>query len=159
MRLIVAIGLFFTMSACSGGTGSLGRLNPFTWFGGAAAQTQGAKLTLAPSRGYGFAADTRPLVDQITSLSLEKTATGILVRATALTPAQGFHSADLVRVTASGSSEITLQFRARSPGNVTDAGPPHLRELVAVYPLSTAQLHGIRRITVIAARNSRSARP
>ncbi|MEE9388893.1 MAG: hypothetical protein V3U96_09800 [Paracoccaceae bacterium] len=160
MRHILAIGLALTTSACSGGgsAGSASSLNPFNWFNGAAQQGQSTARTLAPSRGYGIAVDTRPLLDQITSLKIEKTATGAIVRATGLAPAQGYHSADLVLSGPTQSGQVTFQFRARPPSQQTAVGPAHLREIVAAYFLSHAQLAGIRRINVAAQRNSVTAR-
>ncbi|MGR3292067.1 MAG: hypothetical protein ACU0C9_12855 [Paracoccaceae bacterium] len=164
MRLILIIGIFLSMSACSGGGsagsgGSIGSLNPFNWFGAGGGQQQGAALSLAPRRGYPAVVDTRPLVDQITALTVEKTATGVIVTATALTPSQGYHSAGLFIVASDRSDEITVLFRARPPVQVTRIGPSHLREITAGLALSAAQIRGVRRVIVVAERNSRTVRP
>ncbi|MEE9428140.1 MAG: hypothetical protein V3V25_08345 [Paracoccaceae bacterium] len=163
MRIFLGIGLCITLAACSGGgssgsAGSVSSLNPFNWFQGNRS-TQSNVKSLAPRRGYGFVVDTRPLVDQITGVSIDKTATGAIIRVTALTPAQGFHSAGLIIVGPQQTGQVTLQFRARPPVSPTAVGPVHLRELVVGKSLSRAQLLGIRRINIIAQRNSRTVRP
>jgi len=158
VRKFLAIGIMLVLGACAGGNpGSLGNLNPFNWFGGGN-QRAAAPESLLPARAV-FVVDSRAMVDQITGLSVEKTPTGAIVRATALTPAQGYYNAGLVVVASARAGDLTLQFRARPPGQTTAIGPPHLRELVVGYALSTAQVRGIRRIHVVAARNSRSVNP
>jgi len=158
LRVFLAIGLTFTLTACAGGTGSLANFNPFNLFRSAGAQNPRTIQTLAPGRGYGFAVDNRPMVDQIIALSIEKTAAGAILRATAVTPTLGYHSADLVLVASDSTGEIAFQFRARPPAQTTAATSPGLREIVAAVFLNTAQLRGIRRLTVNAARNSRTIR-
>ncbi len=159
MRYLLALGIVCTLASCSGGGGSEGKLNPFNWFKNDRAQNQNEIRTLAPGRGYGFATETRPMVDQVTALSIEKTATGAIIRATALTPTQGYHSADLVLMPSTKAGEVSFQFRARPPAQPFRTGPTHLREIVVGFAISQAQLRGIRRINIIAARNSRSIRP
>ncbi len=158
MRIYPAFGLVILLAGCSGG-GSLGSLNPFNWFKNTGNASQsGAALTLAPRRGYTAVTDTRPLIDQITGLSIDKTASGAIIRATGLAPAQGYHSADLVLVSAI-SGELTYEFRTRAPGTVLRIGSERLREIIAGTHLSQSQLRGVRRIRVVAAQNSRTARP
>ncbi len=166
MRFILAISLVTTLAACSGGGGtgsasSMASLNPFNWFGNRAATPGNAAGTpsLAPRRGYLKVVDTRPLIDQITALAAEKTASGVILRATGLAPSEGYHSADLVVVASAKAGELVFEFRARPPASAARIGPAHLRELVAGAHLTRAQLIGIRIIRVIAGRNSRSVRP
>ncbi len=158
MRIYPVFALIFILTGCSGG-GSLGNLNPLNWFKNTKNTAQsGSALTLAPHNGYTVIADSRPLIDQITGLSIDKTASGVIVRATGLAPGQGYHSADLILVSAI-SGELAYEFRARAPGTVLAIGPVHLREIVAGIHLSQSQLRGVRRIRVIAVQNSRTARP
>ena len=166
MRFILAISMVMTLAACAGGSStgsasSMANLNPFNWFGGRGAPSRDAAGTpsLAPARGYVQIVDTRPLIDQITALAAEKTASGVILRATGLAPSEGYHSADLVAVASANSGELVFEFRARPPANVARIGPTRLRELVAGVHLTRAQLIGIRIVRVVAGRNSRSIRP
>ena len=166
MRIVLALILVTTVAACSGGGGtgsasSVSSLNPFNWFGGGNA-TPGADdraLSLAPARGYAQAVDTRPLISQITALSADKTASGVIIRATGLAPAQGYHSAGLVAVASPNARELVFEFRARPPQRTARIGPVRLRELVAGVHLTRAQLVGIRTVRIIAGQNSRTVRP
>jgi len=163
VRKFLAIGVMLVLGACAGGNsggsaGSLGNLNPFNWFRGAE-QAPTAPASLLPRRGRAVVVDSRPMIDQITALSVEKTTTGAIVRATGLAEAQGFYQAGLVVVDSARPDDLTLQFRARPPGQTKAIGPPHLRELVVGYTLSAEQVRGIRRIHVVAMRNSRSVNP
>jgi len=162
VRKILAIGGMLVLGACAGGNpggsaGSLGNLNPFNWFRGGD-QRAAVPESLLPARAV-FVVDSRAMVDQITGISVEKTPTGAIVRATGLAPAQGYFNAGLVVVASARNGDLTLQFRARPPGQTTAIGPPHLRKLVVGYALSAAQVRGIRRIHVVAMRNSRSVNP
>jgi len=160
VRIILAFGLVLSVAACSGGgRGSLASLNPINWFGGGQNAAGGQAQSLAPRRGYGVAVDTRPPVDQITALEVEPTASGVIVRATALPPSDGFYDAGLVQVAFQNSRELRYEFRARPPAQVVRIGAPLQRQIIAAVHLTKAQLTGIRRIVVTAQRNSRSARP
>jgi len=162
VRPFLALALMSILSACApGGAGSIGSLNPFNWFGGGAAgQNQPAgPQSLAPRVGYGFVTDTRPLVGQITGLTIERTLSGAIVRATVQAPGRGYYNAALVAVASQNPAQLTLQFRALPPGQTVQPGAPQLRQLVAAVQLSRAQLRGIRTIQVVGAGNSRTIRP
>ncbi len=159
MRLFVVFGFMLGLAACSGGGGSLGNFNLANWFSGGGAQSATAvRRSLAPRRGYAAYVETRPLIAQVSGLWVDKTSSGAIVRATGLAPHQGFHSADLVIAKSSRKGVLTFEFRAQPPGSATSGGPAYLREITAGTFLSHAQLNGIRRIRVIAAQNSRTAR-
>ena len=166
MRFVLAILLVTTLAACSGSgsagsAGSMASLNPFNWFGNRNGTPADAARTptLAPARGYVQAVDTRPLIDQITALVAEKTASGVIFRATGLAPSEGYHSAELVAIASAKTNELVYEFRARPPKNRVRIGPTRLREVVAGVHLTRARLMGIRVVRVIAGRNSRSVRP
>ena len=146
--------------------GSLGSLNPFTWFGGnraaessGTAQTEPGARSLAPRRGYVQVIDTRPMIDQITAMSVERTPAGVIVHATGLPPTQGFHSADLVAVRSANPGELAFEFRVSPPAQAPRIGSARSREVVAATFLSRQQVSGVRRIRVTAGRNNRTARP
>jgi len=158
VRIILAFGLVLSVAACSGGgRGSLASLNPFNWFAGG--QNAAAAQSLAPRRGYALDVDTRPMVDQVTALAVERTASGVIVRATALPPSDGYYDAGLVLVAPTNSRELRYEFRARPPAQVIRVASPFQRRIIAAVHLTNPQLIGIRRIVVVAQRNSRSARP
>ncbi len=159
VRIFLAFGLVLTLASCSGGgRGSLASLNPFNWFGGQSGQGSVA-TTLAPRRGYAVDIDTRPLVAQITALAVERTASGVIVRATALPPSDGYYDAGLVAVAPKNSRELRYEFRARAPTQVIRIGSPFQRQIIVAVHLTRTQLNGIRRIVVVAQGNSRSSRP
>ena len=163
MRLFAALGLVLTLAACSGGgsgsSGSIGSLNPFTWFGaGKAAPSDTAVRSLAPRRGYIRVIDTRPLIDQITGLSVDRTPGGVIVRATGLPPSQGYYNADLVQVASPNAGELAFEFRISPPPQAPRIGTVWSREIVTGTFLSDARLTGIRRFRVSAARNERTVR-
>lgn len=165
MRFVLAIILVTTMAACSGSgssgsAGSMANLNPFNWFGnGGTPDNAERPASLLPARALVQFIDTRPLINQITALVAENTASGVIFRATGLAPSEGYHSADLVAVASVKANELVFEFRARPPENVARIGPTRLRELVAGVHLTHAQLIGIRIVRVVAGRNSRSVRP
>jgi hypothetical protein len=157
VRKLWAFGLIVVLAGCSGGRGSLGNLNPFNWFQGNGAGNQ--VETLAPRRGYPTPVETRPLVDQITGLSAEPTPTGVIIRATALPPTQGYYAAELVLSGTTADGTLTLDFRAHPPQTAQPAGAPYLRELVAAIFLNNNQRRGLRVVRVRGARNARSIHP
>ncbi len=166
MRFVLAIILVMTMAACSGSgssgsAGSMANLNPFNWFGnrGGTPDNADRPASLLPARALAQFIDTRPLINQITALVAENTASGVIFRATGLAPSEGYHSADLVAVASAKVNELVFEFRARPPQNTARIGPTRLRELVAGVHLTHAQLIGIRIVRVVAGQNSRSVRP
>ncbi len=155
MHKILAFGLTLALGACSGGgRASPSSFNPFGWIRSDA----GAVQSLAPARGYSQSVETRPLVDRLTGAFAEPTPTGVIIRATALPPTQGYYAAGL---TSEGieNGTLTLSFRARPPQRAMPAGPARLRELVAAVYLTRAQVQGLRRVRLRAAGNSRTLRP
>ncbi len=98
-------------------------------------------------------------VDQITELTIERTSTGAIVRATGVTSRQGAFDVRLVPV---GDGEpadgvLTLELLAVQPIN-TYRGPEYSRRVEAALPLSRQKLEKIREIRVIGRRNMRSTR-
>lgn len=128
------------------------RFNPFNWFGGSREEP-------APAVPVGERRDPRPLVDQVTSLEIEPTNTGAIVRATGLPPMQGWHSAALVRETDEPvNGEMVYSFRAAPPDAPTRLSTPQSRELSVATRLSASSLAQISVVRVIGARNARVAR-
>lgn len=115
--------------------------------------------TLEPEEGYGpIIVDRRGLVASVTALRAEPTPGGLIVLAEGLPPSQGYWDVDLVQVTADDtpSSELRYEFRVRPPASDQPPGTEQSRDLEAATFLTTIELQGIRRITVIGQANSRS---
>jgi len=141
---MVVLFLIVSVAACGNS-----RLNPLNWFGGEREQ----RIRVEPdASGRPIVIDGRVLVSEITQLSVEQTTAGAIVRATGVTPTQGYYDAELVEVERTENA-LVYEFRAADPGN---AGTPGLQHIVAGISLSVGELQGIRSITVIAQSNRRS---
>lgn len=154
------IGLVLSLAGCSGGgSGGSGisSLNPFNWFGGGARRAE-QRSSLQPSGGFVNPADPRPLVDQVTRVTAERTTGGLIVTATALPSSQGWYEAELVRVPTEDASEAVYEFHAWPPLRQTRVGPVRSREIVAGDFLTANEAAGIRVIRIIGARNNATMR-
>jgi hypothetical protein len=121
--------------------------------------------TLEPQGGYPERfADARPLVADITGVTMEPTPGGGILRVTGVTATQGWWDIALRRETGSddASSERRYVLRGWPPvdaeGNPvpTPTGAATLREVEAAVFLTDSDLAGLRRITVTGANSSRS---
>ena len=151
LRTMAALGLVVAVTGCGI---AQSRLNPFTWFGGRETiavderrpATEGAPLIFE---------DPRPLVDQVTSVSVERTAGGAIVKAEGLPVRQGSYEVDLVPE--NGGEPVdgvyVLSFRA-VPDPAQPQGTPRSRAVVAGAFLTDGTLASVRSIRVQAARNA-----
>jgi len=135
-------------------TGCASKLNPFNWFKRSTEETQTQQAAL------GQVIDTRRLVDQVTSLQIEKTNGGAIIHAVGLPPSQGYWDAELV---ADNDEEpingvLTYQFRIEQPYEFKRASTPVSREVVVGHFVSNSKLEGVNSIRVLGARNARSSR-
>lgn len=98
------------------------------------------------------------LVDQVTDLKIEPTATGAIVRAIGVTSRQGAFDVRLIPLNQGDPVDgvLTYEFLAMQPIN-TAQGPLHTRQIEAARPLTKPDLEKIRTIRVIAKRNTRSS--
>lgn len=143
LRAIVLISLILSLAACGNS-----RLNPLNWFGG----DREERIRVDPDAADGTPTDPRPLVAEITQLSIEATTSGAILRATGVTPAQGYFEAELVLAEINDGA-IVFDFRAAAPlGQPT----PGLQTIVAGATLTNGELAGVRTITVVAAQNRRT---
>lgn len=151
VSLIIAATV--ALSGCSGGSGSnplgsfpsFGSLNPF---GG------GKKADVAQAVEI---EDPRPLVAALKSVEPESALRGLIIKATAVTPSQGYYDAALVPVAEGTPDEngiVTYEFRASPPQTPQGSGPEQTRLLLAAAFIEDADLEGIRGIRVISASNS-----
>ncbi len=142
LRAVLLLSLTLSIAACDS------RLNPLNWFGGDREQ----RIRVDPSEAGGTVADPRGLVTEITQLSVEQTTSGAILRATGVTPSQGYFDAELVLVEINNGA-IVFDFRAAAPqGNQQ----PGVQSITAGVTLTNGELAGVRTITVIAAQNRRT---
>jgi hypothetical protein len=142
-RAILLISLIISLSACGNS-----RLNPLNLFGG----DREERVRVDPDAAQGTPADPRPLVTEITQLSIEGTTSGAILRATGVTPAQGYFDAELVLVELNEGA-VVFEFRAAAP---TGQATPGVQSIIAGVTLTNGELAGVRTITVVAAQNRRT---
>ncbi|MEO8531565.1 MAG: hypothetical protein ABI459_10090 [Deltaproteobacteria bacterium] len=128
------------------------KLNPRNWFGKSSAR----RVKLSPEELA--AVDNRGIVEQISTLSIEPTKGGAIIRATGVPPVQGYFDGELVPVTLENAdpAELVYVFRVDGPWGEKRASSQASREVVVAVFLSNIKLEGIRRITVQTAQNSRT---
>lgn len=150
--IILTLGTGLVLSGCGFGQS---RLNPFNWFRSDPAEETMEPVYLRERR------DSRPLVAQVTELSVERTPGGAIIRATGLPPRQGWYDADLVNEDRDGrpiNGELIYSFRARPPIGPTRVSTAQSRELTVAVFVSNTVLASTRSIRVTGALNSRAAR-
>lgn len=149
---LAALCLFFALGACSGVSES--RLNPFNWFSGAESE----EIAAAPQDGV--VQDPRPLVARVTDLQLERVRGGAILRATGVTPTQGWWNAALVPESREGVADgvLSLRFVAVPPPRPTRISTPQSREVTVAVRLRDSDLRGVRELRVVGAENRQSAR-
>ena len=146
--LILALVAAATLSGCARVAES--RFNPFNWFGGS---TTEEVVTPAETE------DPRPRIAQVTSLVIEPTPTGAIVRATGLPPTQGWWGATLAPETDEPvGGEMVYVFRAVPPRDPQPISTVRSRELTVARSLSQQDLAATRTVRVIGARNALVAR-
>ncbi|WP_136685534.1 hypothetical protein [Falsirhodobacter xinxiangensis] len=141
--LLAALALTMTLGAC-------GRLNPANWGGGRPEPVDPAFAPVVAT------VDPRPLVAQVTSLRVEQTRDGAIVRATGLPPTQGYWQAELIaRPLAEGVQVYDFRIVPPAPGQRVSTQAS--REVTVAAGLSRSDLAGIRQIVVQGAGNSLSS--
>ena len=149
---ILTLAMALALSGCGL---SESRLNPFNWFrSGPEAETMDPMIITERQ-------DSRPLVAQITSLEVDRTPGGAIIRATALPPMQGWYDAELVSENLDDlavDGVLAFSFRARPPLQPTRESTVQSRELTSAIRVSDIALQSVRQIVVTGAQNSRTAR-
>jgi len=151
MRLSLTLALTAVMVLTSCGGIRESRLNPLNWFGG-------SREAQADEFGVPAKIEARPLVDQVVSMSIEQTPYGAIVRATGLSPSQGYYDADLVARPLDENGVLVYDFRLMPPPGPMPAGAPRTREVTVAAHLSKIKLASISEIVVQGAQNARSSR-
>lgn len=149
-RLLLTLSLILGLSACES------RLNPRNWFSGG----KDDGVILEPYGGYGDTEDSRELVSQVTELKVLRNPEGAILQVTGLPPRQGYWSAELVAENDGQPVDgvLSYTFRISEPLGSTPQGSPYSREIIVATAVSEAKLAGVRRIRVIGANNSMTAR-
>ena len=154
LRDIALLGMLtFALSGCGLSESSL---NPFTWFSSGEDEVETIdNVTIVESQ------DIRPLMPVVSSLVLEETPGGVIVRATGLPPNQGWFRADLVSPTGGEPVDgiLTYEFRAIPPREQTSVSTVQSREIIVARYISDLRLAEITEIRVVGESNTRTARP
>ncbi|MER5172510.1 hypothetical protein [Thioclava sp. GXIMD2076] len=157
---LASLAIVLALSAC----GSLreSRMNPWNWFGSSTEEK--TTPTLAPKGGYEAAlADNRSVIAEVTALSIRKTSGGAIVEVTALPPTQGWWNIGLIAENdgrpVNGEVRYTLVGFPPAAGSpeATRAGTVSSRQVTAAAYIDNFKLADVRKVTVVAATNSRSA--
>lgn len=127
------------------------RFNPLNWSGG-------SRDVPAASAAGDVQTDTRPLMSDISGLSVEATQGGVIVTARGLPPQQGWFDGELVPIGAVEGGRLDYAFRAAPPFEPTRVSTPQSREIVVGVFLSDRELRGVSEIRVTGTRNARAVR-
>ncbi len=136
-------------------TGCASKFNPFNWFGRGSTEE-----TLTVIDDPDAIIDHRGMVDQVTSLNIEKTGGGAIIHAVGLPLTQGFWDAELIPENGERpvNGVLTYQFRISQPVGFERESTTRSREVVVGYFVSSFKLNGVSQIRVIGARNARTSR-
>jgi hypothetical protein len=148
LTLVLAVAVLVT--GC--GRVAESRFNPLNWFG-----RDEPVRTAAP--GSAVDQDPRPLVAQVSSVSIERTPEGAILRAVGLPPTQGFWDpALLYDETRSAPGLLVYQFRLAQPETQQRTVNEASREVTTALFLSEQTLAGVREIQVLGVTGSRAVR-
>jgi len=149
MRTPIAVILLGTLVL----TGCATKLNPFNWF-----KQDSTQETLAELPDPAVINDSRQLVQQVVSMSVEKTPGGAIIRATGLPPTQGYWDAELIAENDGKpvNGVLSYQFRIEEPIDFQRVSTPQSREVVVAVFVPNIRLQNVRQIRVIGAKNARS---
>ncbi len=153
MKTLITCALLsaFLLAGCGNGGGSFGSgLNPFGWFKSAnrGKMLEARDLPSLPE-------DPRGLVDQITTLRVERAPGGAIIRATGLPPTQGWWDGELKPVNGEQpvNGALVYRFVIAPPPGFEPVSTPRSRMVVVARFVSDKKLEGVRRIVVQGARN------
>jgi hypothetical protein len=147
-RQIAVLSLCLLLIGCGGLRDS--RLNPFNWFG----RSEPRESIVLPEK----AADPRPLVEDVLTMTVEPMPGGAIISATGRTPTQGWWQAELVPQPLTEDGVLVLEFRLLPPITRTDVNTPRSREVTVAEYISDIKLQAVREIVVQGANNARAAR-
>lgn len=145
--LVVLLAAALVLAGCGQIRDS--RVNPFNWFGSSQDGPQLGEITRV---------DGRPLVAQITGMSVEPTSSGALVRVEGLVPTLGWYNPRLVAENNGRpvGGVLTYRFVASPPRTTQERGSERARTVTAAATISEITLEQVARIVVAGEGNSRS---
>ena len=155
---LLGTAVLMTLTGCARVAES--RFNPLNWFG--SSQTAPVPLDtelrpLVPRTRTTIEVDNRPLITSVSTMSIDRTTTGAIVRATGVAPTQGFYNAELVS-RGIDNGVLTLDFRAQAPADFGADGSTRSRQISAAYILDRSELAAIRSVRVQGATDARVSR-
>lgn len=148
VRQIALVSLCLLLIGCGGFRDS--RLNPLNWFG----RSEPRETIVLPDA----AADPRPLVENVLTMTVEPMPGGAIIRATGQTPTQGWWQAELVPQPLTEDGVLVFEFRLLPPITRTDVNTPRSRQVTVAQYISDIKLEAVREIVVQGANNARAAR-
>ncbi len=141
------------MTGCSGGLGALNPMNMFK-------SSEDVEM-LTPLEARNRRRDPRPLMEQITTLDIEPSPGGALIRVSGIAPTTGYYGVDLLEVNEGVpvGGILTYHFVAAPPpeGRPVTPGGQTLQVVAAKF-VSEQVLAQTTEILVIAERNARTAK-
>lgn len=148
-RLLLGSLVLLAVASC--GRLAESRLNPFNWFGRDREAEGLTPVTVETRR------DTRPLVELVVSVRMDRAPGGAILHAVGLPPVQGYWDSELVLDAGrSSASRLIYQFRIRPPLRPVRVSTPRSREVTAALFLSEQTLAGIGEVQVLGAGNARA---
>ena len=147
IRKASVLCLLLSLAACGGIRDS--RLNPFNWFG----RSEPVEKVVIDEKPE----DHRQRVETVLSMAVEPVSSGVIVRATGRSPAQGYWEAELVPQPLTAEGVLGLDFRISPPRDTTNVSTPRSREVTVALHLSNIKLANVRQIIVQGANDARSA--
>ena len=137
-------------SVALGGCGRIRNswVNPFNWFGGGATEVAQVQSAQADADAVSVIPDDRGLVARVSEVHFDRYPGGLIVRATGVTPEQGWSDAELVARPVDEHGVKVYDFRALEPIDATDIGTERSRQITAAKTISNHDLESIRRIVV-----------
>ena len=130
------------------------RINPRNWFG---ESRQAERPDLGQTSDV---IDNRPLVPEVSSLAVERTSSGAIIRADAVMPSVGWWDPELLAENFGRPVDgvLTLRFVAAAPREAVPAASAAARTITAVHAINQADLDTIAEIVVTGEANARRIR-
>lgn len=145
---LIPLALILAVSAC--GSSQATWYNPFSWWGNSEEVTSSDTMPTA-------ADDPRPLVAQVTSMAVESTTEGVIIRATGLPATQGYWDGALL-TDGPVDGKITYRFVLVPPPQPNRVSTERSREVTVAAFIGNIELQDVREIVVQGAGNARSSR-
>lgn len=150
---ILRVGFCIALAGLTAGCGGGSNIFSFLGFGG-----DNVELFVPPPPE---ALDPRPLIDEVTEVTIEDTVGGIILTARGLPSTQGHFSGSLLAENSGDPIDgvLVYQFRIVPPGFSDRISTESSREVIVGAYVTTQNLAGVREIQIIGGRNTRSVRP